>query len=80
MLCPHHLLKELFRRGNIAFSRKHELDCITLLINRAVQVLTGLPDFDVGLIHSIRGAVHLQIWSDALVNFWSISLDSTKHS
>ena len=45
MLCPHQFLEEAFRRGNITFGAEHELDCITLLIYGAVQVLEGSRSF-----------------------------------
>jgi len=49
----HHLLKESFRRGNVAFSREHELNRISLLVHGAVEILAGLSDLDVSLIDSI---------------------------
>jgi hypothetical protein len=55
----HYLPKEAFGRGNIAFGAEHKFDCISFFIHGTVQVLTGLPDFEVRLIHPIRRAAIL---------------------
>ena len=54
-----------FHMVTIALSREHEFDCIAFLIHGAVKVFTRLPDFDAGLIHSVRSAAHLQMLNAA---------------
>jgi hypothetical protein len=78
MLRPHHLLKEPFRRGNVASGAEHELDCIASLVHGAVKILTRLPDSDVGLANPIRRAAHLQMLTDALIDFRGVTLYPTK--
>lgn len=39
---------------------------LPLFIYRAVQILTRLPDLDVGLVYTEGRAAHLQMRSDAL--------------
>src|SRR5215203_4551810 len=80
MLRPHHLLEEPFRRGNIAFSTEHELDRLPLLVHGSIEILKRLPDLDVRLVDTEGRAAHLQMRSDALVNFGRVSLDPTKNS
>jgi hypothetical protein len=53
---------------------------LSRLIDRAVQILTCLPDLDVSLIHSLRRAAHLQMLTDALVDFGSVPPYPTKNS
>jgi hypothetical protein len=43
-----------FSGGNITLRAEHKFDCTSFFVHCAVQVLTRLPDFDVGLIHSIQ--------------------------
>jgi hypothetical protein len=56
-------------------STEHEFDSLPFFIHGAIEILTGLPDFDVGLIHPVRSATHLQMLTDALVNLRRVSLD-----
>ncbi len=50
MICPHHLPKESFCRGNIAFRTEHEFNCISFFIQGTVEIFPLFTDFDVGLI------------------------------
>ncbi len=79
MTGSHHFTKESFCSRNITFCTQHEFDSLPRLIDRTIQKLTGLPDFDVGLIHPIGRAAHLQMRTDSFVYFRSVSLYSPKH-
>jgi hypothetical protein len=79
MLRPHQLLKEPFRRGNVAFGAEHKLDRISLLVHGAVEIFTRLPDFDVGLVDTEGCAAHLQMRPDTLIDFGRVSLDPSEH-
>jgi hypothetical protein len=74
----HHLLKETFRCGNIAFRAEHEFDGWPFFVNCTVQIFTGLPDFDVGLVNPEGRTAHLQMLTHAFVDRRRITLDPTK--
>ncbi len=56
----------------------HKLNSISFFVQRAIRIFTRLTDFDVGLIHTMGRAAHLQIWTDALVNFARVSLNESE--
>ncbi len=76
---PHHLLEEPFRRGNVTFRGEHKLDCVTFFIEGSVQVLPLLPDFDLGLIYSVRSAGELEVRAHPFVDLRRVPLDPPKH-
>src|SRR5215207_6920478 len=79
MLGPHHLLEESCRRGNVTLRTEHELNGVAFFIDCPIQILASLPDLDVSLIHSIRGASHLQMLTGALVDLRSVPLNPAKN-
>jgi len=78
MLSPHHLLAEPFCRGNVAFCREHKFNCLARLIDRALQILIRLSDFDVGLIHWERRTPHLQMLTDAFIDLRRLMLNESE--
>ena len=76
MLGPHHLLKEPFRRANVAFRAEHELNGTTFFVNGAIQILARLPDLN---IYPSRRAAHLQVLTHTFIDLRSITLYPTKN-
>ncbi len=75
VVCSHHLLKEPFCRGNVAFRAEHELDGRPVFVHCAVQVLPTLADLHVGLVDAEGGAAHLQVRTHQLVDLGRVALD-----
>jgi hypothetical protein len=80
VLGPHHLLKEAFHCGNIALSAEHEFYGLPFLVHGAVEILTRLPDLDVGLVDTVGRTAHLQVLADSLIDLRAITLYPTKDS
>ncbi len=58
MISPHHLLKESFCRGNVAFCREHELDRVAFFIQGAIEILPLLADLHLCFVNAVGGASH----------------------
>ena len=80
MVSPQHLLKEACRCGDVAFSREDELNSGSFFIDGAVEMLPLLADLHLYLIYSERGAAHLQVRTDSLVDLWHAPLNPPEHS
>jgi hypothetical protein len=53
---------------------------LPFLVHCAVEILTRLPDLDVGLVDTVRRAAHLQVLTYSLIDLRAITLDPTKDS
>jgi len=78
VLCPHHLLKEPFCRGNITLRAEHEFNGVAFFVHGAGKIFTRLTDFDVSLVHPIGRAAHLQMLTYSLIDLRGVPLDPTK--
>ncbi len=78
MVGSHHLLEAPFRYRNVALGGKPELNRLSFCVHRTLEILTSFTDLDLHLIDSVRRAAHLQVWTNALVNFGRVSLHPTE--